>query len=146
MKRHALENRTARPAIRRARIHELAGVGFHPSEQIGRGLRRVGHFRRVVDEHRTAGIADRWNQIAVAFVVERLAGVGEDVAREFGLIVRNLDDLLVGGEQRTAVLSGQNEVDVEAPRILLRLDLGRQFRRRRALNSMSLTLSGLALA
>ena len=41
---------------------------------------------------------------------------------------------LVGGQQRAAILSGQHQIDIEASGILLRLDLGWQFRCRRALD------------
>ena len=128
----ALEEGASGAGIGGTGVHELAGVGLGPGEELGRGLGRVGDLVRIVGEHRPARAPDHGDAVALEKIVGGL-GAGKVVVDRLLEGVRVLrHQLLVDVHVHARghrVVAGEDEGSVEVAGHLLRLDLGRQLRR-----------------
>src|SRR5438552_4799717 len=135
------DDRAPRARVRRTRVHELARVGLHPRPELVRRPRRRLDPGGVVDEDGPAVAHDRRQQEALALGLQHLCRVGQLVAGEERVVLREeSDELAVVGENGAGVLPDEEQVHVDTPRVLLRLDLRGQLRRGRALEVHRLDL------
>src|SRR5437773_8488402 len=135
------DDRAPRTRVRGTRVHELAGVGLHPRPELVRRPRRRLDPGGVVDEDGPAVAHDRRQQEALALALQHLPRVGQLFAGEERVVLREeLDELAVVGEHGAGVLPDEEQVHVDTSRVLLRLDLRGQLRRRRALEVHRLDL------
>src|SRR5438552_2674860 len=140
------DDRAPGARVRWTRVHELARVGLHPRLELVRRPRRRLDPGGVVDEDGPPVAHDRRQQEALALALQHLPRVGQLFAGEERVVLREeLDELAVVGEHGAGVLPDEEQVHVDTSRVLLRLDLRGQLRRRRALEVHRLDLLRIGL-
>src|SRR5207245_4169517 len=140
------DDRARGAGVRGTRVHELARVGLHPRLELVRRPRRRLDLGGVVDEDGPPVAHDRRQQEALALALQHLPRVGQLFAGEERVVLREeLDELAVVGEHGAGVLPDEEQVHVDTSRVLLRLDLRGQLRRRRALEVHRLDLLRMGL-
>src|SRR5213596_314436 len=140
------DDRAPGARVRWTRVHELARVGLHPRLELVRRPRRRLDLGGVVDEDGPPVAHDRRQQEALALGLQHLSRVGQLVAGEERVVLREeSDELAVVGEHGAGVLPDEEQVHVDTSRVLLRLDLRGQLRRGRALDVHRLDLLRMGL-
>ena len=130
----ALEEGAAGAGVGGARVDEAVLVGAGPVQQLLRGLWRRFHRVRHVFQDR-AGRAEHHADRLVLRQALHLQRAGEvdrlQVGQRGGVVGDDRDPQLLVDAGGQAVGAGENQIDIDVVRVLLRLDLAGQFRRRR---------------
>ncbi len=132
--RQAHDERAAGTRVRRPRVDQLVGIRLAPGEELGRGRRHLLHLVRVVLDQRARRHERDRDALVGGELLHLRRGrlVVRDQVRELRRVFgQDLDQQSLfdaGGEE---VGARQHEIDVAAARALHRLELARQFRRRR---------------
>ena len=132
--RQALQERPPRPGIRRPRIQEALGMRLRPIQQFLRRLRRLLHRVRHVFDDRAGRAINHAHRLVLRQALH-LPGTRQvdvlQLRQHGGVVGHQRHPQLLVDARRKAVGAGQHQVDIDASRRLLRLQLARQFGRRR---------------